>query len=114
MMAEEKNVEKKNEAVSAVNRERENVLVLSKPVKYDGKTYEEIDFSPFLNATFENMDNARRQSILQGAGMDYYLERSYTFVANLAAEVLDIPVQMFLDIPIQDAMNLRNMVHRFL
>lgn len=119
-MAEEKKVTKAAEEAAEGKKTvtgpvaNEYVLVLSKPVKFEGKTYEKIDFSPFLNATYENMDNARRQSILQGAVNDYYMERSYTFIANLAADVLGIPVEMFLDIPIQDAMSLRNMVHRFL
>ena len=60
------------------------------------------------------MDTARRQTIMLGAGNDYYMERSYTFVANLAAEVLNLPVELFLKFSISDAMPLRNMVNRFL
>lgn len=104
--------EKKETVTGPVDNE--HILVLSKPVKYDGTTYEKLDFTPFLNATLEDMDTARRMSIMQGAGNDYYLERSYTFIANLTAGVLKIPVEMLIDIPIKDAMALRNMVHRFL
>lgn len=104
--------EKKETVTGPVDNEY--ILVLSKPVKYDGTTYEEIDFTPFLDATLEDMDTARRMSIMQGAGNDYYLERSYTFITNLTATVLKVPAEMIAKIPIQDAMNLRNMVHRFL
>lgn len=104
--------EKKDEVSSSVNNE--NIFVLSKPVKFEGKTYEKIDFSPFLDATFEQIDTARRQTIMLGAGNDYYMERSYTFVANLASEVLNLPVELFLKFPISDAMPFRNMVNRFL
>lgn len=105
--------EKKKEKVTGPV-DNEYILKLSRPVKYDGKTYDKLDFTPFLSATLENMDTARRLSIMQGAGNDYYLERSYTFTVNLTAEVLKIPAEMLIDIPIQDAMALRNMVHRFL
>lgn len=104
--------EKKETVTGPVDNEY--ILVLSKPVKYDGTTYEKIDFTPFLDATLEDMDTARRMSIMQGAGNDYYLERSYTFITNLTATVLKVPAEMIAKIPIQDAMNLRNMVHRFL
>lgn len=111
-VSESDTTEKKETVKGPVDNEY--ILTLSKPVKFDGKTYEKLDFTPFLNATYENMDNARRQSIMQGVGNDFYMERSYTFIANLAAEVLGIPVQVFLDIPISDAVDIRTMVHRFL
>lgn len=92
----------------------ENVLVLVKPLKFEGKNYKELDFSPFLSATYENVDTARRQAISLGVGNDYFLERSYTFAACLAAEVLELPVELFLKLSIGDAMPFRNMVYRFL
>lgn len=109
-----KNTTEESKNTVATNMENDNILVLSKPVKFEGKTYEKIDFSPFLEATFEDIDTARRQTIMLGAGNDYYMERSYTFVANLASEVLNMPVELFLKLSISDAMPLRNMVNRFL
>ena len=55
----------------------ENVLVLVKPLKFEGKNYKELDFTPFLSATYENVDTARRQAISLGVGNDYFMERSY-------------------------------------
>lgn len=92
----------------------ENVLVLTKPLKFEGKNYKELDFTPFLSATYEHVDTARRQAISLGVGNDYFMERSYTFAACLAAEVLELPVELFLKLSIGDAMPFRNMVYRFL
>lgn len=114
MVEEKKTASQGEKETKQVIGKEEHILKLSQPVKYDGKVYEKLDFTPFLNATLEDMDMARRMSVMQGIGNDYYLERSYTFIVNLTATVLEIPAEMILKIPIQDAMNLRNMVHRFL
>ena len=53
----------------------ENVLVLTKPVKFEGKNYKELDFTPFLSATYENVDTARRQAISLGVGKVLYVCR---------------------------------------
>lgn len=52
----------------------ENVLVLTKPVKFEGKNYKELDFTPFLSATYEHVDTARRQAISLGVGNDYFMK----------------------------------------
>lgn len=113
-MEQEKKTGQEVKEREQLNGKEEHILKLSRPVKYDGKVYEELDFTPFLSATLEDMDMARRMSVMQGIGNDYYLERSYTFNINLVATVLKVPAEMLVKIPIQDAMNLRNMVHRFL
>ncbi len=92
----------------------EYVVALTKPFEFEGKKYEKLDFTPFLDLKYDALIDARQMTITQGYGNDIFMERSWVFVANLISIALDLPLEAMLNVSISDARELRNMVSNFL
>lgn len=105
--------EEKKEAKVSVSNE-EYVVTLAKPFEFEGKKYDKLDFSPFLDLKYDALIDARQMTIAQGYGNDIFMERSWVFVANLISIALDLPMEAVLKISISDARDIRNMVSNFL
>lgn len=93
---------------------QENILILEKPITFEGKEIQEIDLSGLENATAEDLANARRMMIARGVVNDPFLERSPEFAVYLAAIVTGKPVELMKSLKMVDAMTLRTAVLNFL
>lgn len=104
--------ETKNTGIAV--EENEGVLVLSKPINFEGKEYKEIDLSNLENMTTKHLKQARRMMNANGASLDIFSDRSVEFATYLASIVTGYPVSFFDAIPAKDGMELKNRVSDFL
>lgn len=92
----------------------ETILVLSKPVEFEGKKYTEIDLSGLNDLTTKQLKQARRLMNAQGASLDIFADRSIEYATYIASIVTNRPIELFDALPAKDGMNLKNMVIDFL
>lgn len=92
----------------------DKILILSKPINFEGKEYKEIDLSDLENMTTKHLKQARRMMNANSASLDIFSDRSVEFATYLASIVTGYPVAFFDCMPAKDGMELKNRVSDFL
>ena len=108
---------KKNENTKKENiqEKNENLLVLEKPIIFEGNEVKEIDLSSLEQATTNDLVKARRMVMANSFNPEgANLERTVEFACYLASVVTNKPVELFGKLKAVDGMNLRRVVMNFL
>lgn len=91
----------------------DNIVKLSKPYKFEGKEYLEIDLSGLEDLTAADM--IKTNKILERAGsMSILPEMSLEYACVLAAKASSQPIEFFNGLRPQDAIKVKNKVTGFL
>lgn len=91
----------------------DNMVKLSKPYKFEGKEYSEIDLSGLEDLTAADMIKANK--ILERAGtMSVLPEMSLEYACVLAARASSQPIEFFNGLHPRDAIKVKNKVTGFL
>lgn len=110
-MEENKKLATKEETVTSEN---ENLLVLQKPLDYEGKHYTEIDLSKLGDLKTSDLIKARKLMNQNGASLEMFPERSQEFACIMAHLGTGLPIELFQELSIPDGMTLKGMVINFL
>lgn len=102
-------VEKDTDGKSASDT---TLFKFSKPYKFEGKTYTEIDFSGLDSLTAEDMIAAEKY--LSRAGVISPIpEMTSEYVCFIASRISDQPIEFFKRLPPKDAVKLKNRITGF-
>ena len=91
------------------------VLRFSKPYKFGGQEYTEVDLSGLEDVTAGVLENVGKIAAKKNPGMNPALqEMSLTFCTYLAQRVAKLPLEFFTGLPAKEAIKLKAMVTNFL
>ena len=91
------------------------VLRFSKPYKFGGQEYNEVDLSGLEDVTAGVLENVGKIAAKKNPGMNPALqEMSLTFCTCLAQRVAKLPLEFFEKLPAREAIKLKTMVTGFL
>lgn len=88
------------------------IIILSKPVEFEGKTYTELDVN-LDGMTGDDIIKAERECLTSGIPMGV-AETSKGFLMSLAARSAKVPVEMIYALPIKDVTKITMEVQSFL
>lgn len=92
--------------------ESPTLVTLTKPFKFEGKTYTEIDLSGLENMSASDMCAAEKH--LNRSGMFSPLpEMTAEYVCYIAAQTSDFPIEFFKALPPRDFIRVKNKVTNF-
>lgn len=93
--------------------EKRGVITLTKPYKFEGKTYEKIDLSALEDASAEDLVYVSRR--LSKAGFfDFLPEMSVEYAIELSARVTGLPLEFFKRLPAREIIKVKGAVTGFL
>lgn len=91
------------------------VLRFSKPYKFGGAEYTEVDLSGLEDVTAGVLENVGKITAKKNPGMNPALqEMSLTFCTYLAQRVAKLPLEFFTGLPAKEAIKLKALVTNFL
>lgn len=91
------------------------VLRFSKPYKFGGVEYTEVDLSGLEDVTAGVLENVGKITAKKNPGMNPALqEMSLTFCTYLAQRVAKLPLEFFTGLPAKEAIKLKALVTNFL
>ncbi len=91
------------------------VLRFSKPYKFSGVEYTEVDLSGLENVTAGVLENVGKIVSKKSPGLNpALLEMSMQFCTHLAQRVAKLPLEFFAGLPAKEAIKLKTMVTNFL
>lgn len=104
-----------NQNEAAVDDIEENFLIipLEEPIRFEGKTYEEIDLTGLKNIRAVDMMNVNRKMTKTG-NVDVLPEMSLEYAINISAIATDLPIEFFEQLPMYPAMLVKGRVTAFL
>lgn len=95
--------------------EVELVLKLTKPYKFDGQTYTEVDLHGLEDVTAGVLERVGKIFAKKKPGVNPALmEMDLTYCTLLAQRVSKLPLEFFDGLPARDAINLKTLVTNFL
>lgn len=99
-----------------VNGEEEEGLVvtLAKPYNFEGKTYTEIDLSGLEDMTAADMIAVTKRINGMSGSSVLMPEVSMEYSVHLAARATKQPVEFFIQLPMKEALKVKNRVTGFL
>lgn len=106
--------EKKETEVMETSQNSDFIMVLRKPVKFDGVSRETIDLTELQELKVDDLIQARRMMNLAGASLDPYPERTHEFACYLASIKTGLPYEFFTSLSAADGMELKRRVADFL
>lgn len=89
-----------------------SVVVLSKPYKFEDKTYTEVDLSGLSELTTEDMVAAEKY-LTRSGNISVMPEMSIEYACFICARSTNLPVEFFRQLPPKDAIKLKNRVTGF-
>lgn len=89
------------------------VIKLSKPYRFEGKTYGEIDLHGLEDLTAADMIAANRL-LSRNGNVDFLQEMTLEYACTLASKGSEHPVEFFKGLPPKDAMKLKSRITGFL
>lgn len=92
--------------------EESSVVVLSKPYKFEDKTYTEVDLSGLSELTTEDMVAAEKY-LTRSGNISVMPEMSVEYACFICARATNLPVEFFRRLPPKDAIKLKNRVTGF-
>lgn len=109
-------LEAQAEAEDGEGAEPENLILrFSKPYKFDGREYTEVDLSGLEDVTAGALENVGKIVSKKNPGMNpALLEMSMPFCNYLAQRVAGLPLEFFAGLPAKEAIKLKAMVTNFL
>jgi hypothetical protein len=100
---------------NAEDTEPDLVLRFSKPYKFGGVEYTEVDLSGLEDVTAGVLEAVGKITAKKNPGMNPALqEMSLTFCTYLAQRVAKLPLEFFTGLPAKEAIKLKAMVTNFL
>jgi len=90
------------------------ILKFKKPYHFEGETYTEVDLSGMEDATGADLITVTRLAKKAGGGADPLIEMSAEMACHMAARMTSHPVEFFMNLPVREAMKLKNLVTGFL
>ena len=91
------------------------VLRFSKPYKFGGQEYTEVDLSGLEDVTAGVLESVGKITAKKNPGMNPALqEMSLTFCTYLAQRVAKLPLEFFTGLPAKEAIKLKTLVTNFL
>lgn len=91
------------------------ILRFSKPYKFGGQEYTEVDLSGLEDVTAGVLESVGKITAKKNPGMNPALqEMSLTFCTYLAQRVAKLPLEFFEKLPAREAIKLKAMVTNFL
>jgi hypothetical protein len=90
------------------------VLELDEPVKFEGKTYNDIDLSGLLDLKPTDFQNAQRIFEAQGGIATADIELDMGFTLLIASIATNLPIEFFNNLKLPIAMWVKQVVARFL
>lgn len=90
------------------------VLELDEPVKFEGKTYNDIDLSGLLDLKPTDFQNAQRIFEAQGGIATADIELDMGFTLLIASIATNLPIEFFNGLKLPVAMWVKQVVARFL
>jgi len=101
------------EDISTEDEENKLVLKFTKPYKFEGEEYNEVDLSNLENLTASDMIAAQKQ-VNKGGNVDIIPEMSLQYACIISARVSKKPIEFFTALPAKEAIKLKNIVTGFL
>lgn len=92
--------------------EESAVVVLSKPYRFEDKTYTEIDLSGLEELTTEDMVAAEKY-LSRSGNFSVMPEMSIEYACFICSRATDLPVEFFRRLPPKDGVRLKNRVTGF-
>lgn len=101
--------------IETAHEENENkyLVVLTKPVKYEGETYNQINLSGLEGLTGADLIFAQR-ALQQAGAFTTSPETDYEYVLLLVSRATKLPVELFHQIPLKDTYRIKRIVSSFL
>lgn len=106
-MEKEVEVVEKSEIV-----EIDDLVILSKPYKFEGKEYENVDLSGMKNIKAIDMIEAQKIYDRSG-GFSIMPEMSMEYALVIASRASGYPIEFFYSLPPRDAIRIKNKVTSF-
>ena len=104
-----------NEVVAVEEVENETLVKFSKPYKFEGKEYTELDLSKLDDLTAEDMIATNKyMQRSSGGGIDVMPEVTLEYALVLASKAVKLPIEFFTALPPREAMKIKNRVMGFL
>ena len=100
--------------VGAADTGEDLILKFKKPYRFEGETYTEVDLSALEDATGADLIAVTRMAKKTGGSTDPLIEMSAEMSCYMAARITSHPVEFFLNLPVKEAMKLKNLVTGFL
>lgn len=111
-----KNTETESQEVEIIEEtqviEYGDVVLLSKPYKFEGKRYENLDLSGLENIKARDMIEANRVHDRAG-GFSLVPEMSMEYTLLIASRATGLPIEFFYGLPPKDAIRIKNKVTGF-
>ena len=109
-------MEAQAEAEGGEDTEPEDLILrFSKPYKFGGQEYTEVDLSGLEDVTAGVLESVGKITAKKNPGMNPALqEMSLTFCTCLAQQVAKLPMEFFTGLPAKEAIKLKTMVTGFL
>lgn len=98
--------------IEETTEEITSVVVLSKPYKFEDKTYTEVDLSGLSELTTEDMVAAEKY-LTRSGNISVMPEMSVEYACFICARATNLPVEFFRRLPPKDAIKLKNRVTGF-
>lgn len=90
------------------------IIKFKKPYKFEGKEYTEIDLSPLENITGADMIRTSKRLNRTNPGINVLPEITLEYALNIAADILQFPIEFFTGLPGRYAMAVKNRVSSFI
>ena len=90
------------------------LIKFTRPYKFEGKTYTEIDLSRLEDLNAASMIEVNKRMARGSSGIDVLPEVSLEYACNIAEKASDQPLEFFLGLPPKEAMKIKNRVMGFL
>lgn len=113
-MENKKELANVTEEIKEVNEEESLLIKFSKPFRFEGKEYTEIDLSGLEDISAADMIAVNKLMSRGGSGIDVMPEVSLEYALNLAARATKQPVEFFIALPAKEALKIKNRVMGFL
>jgi len=92
--------------------EVDNVVKLTKPYKFEGNEYTEVELSGLENITARDMIEANRMHDRSG-GFSFMPELSMEYALVIASRASKHPIEFYYGLPPRDALRVKNKVTSF-
>lgn len=109
-------VEESKEVETVLEEENRFLFKLSKPYRFEGKDYTEVDLSGMERLTIQDMSRIEKRRGLANGYQSFSMtpEHSVDYACYFAAEASGLPVEFFFGLPASDGIELRKKVSSFL
>lgn len=105
--------ELENASVVTETEEEGLLIKFSKPFRFEGKDYTEVDLSGLETMSANDMI-AVNKLMSRTSGVDVMPEVSLEYAINLAARAAKQPIEFFTSLPMKEAIKVKNRVMGFL